>query len=272
MTKQDVINAINQLLPDNNEQLIDPADLREGLNKILDYAEGLDLGQSQTDLDATYRRKDDSYSKAQIDAKFSEVDSSAPFINAEKHWVVGGEDTGVLAEGQDGVNGLTPRIEADGNWWIGTTDTGVKAAGVNGLTPRIETDGNWWIGTTDTGVKAAGNPGANGVSIEEVSITEGHLIVKLSNGTEIDAGVFPATDFGRVVSRYQGQFTGVQNGVNTVFIMPDHFVPGTVKVFRDGVRLSAGGGHDYVEGGINTVILTEPPATENMLIFEYIRA
>lgn len=34
-----------------------------------------------------------------------------------------------------GKDGLTPYIGANGNWWIGTTDTGVKAEGKDGVTP-----------------------------------------------------------------------------------------------------------------------------------------
>lgn len=117
-----------------------------------------------------------------------------------------------------------------------------------------------------------GEDGEDGVSITSVAITEGHLIVTLSNDTEIDAGALPNGDFGRIVSRYQGQFSGTQNGSNTIFTMPENFVPGTVKVFKDGIRLSGGGGLDYEEEGTNKVVLTEPPTSENMLIFEYIRA
>ena len=35
-------------------------------------------------------------------------------------------------DGKDGVNGLTPSIK-DGNWWIGDKDTGIKAEGKDGL-------------------------------------------------------------------------------------------------------------------------------------------
>ena len=47
-----------------------------------------------------------------------------------KHWMIGNEDTGVLAEGTDGV---TPHIDPEtGNWFIGTTNTGIHAQGVPG--------------------------------------------------------------------------------------------------------------------------------------------
>lgn len=47
-----------------------------------------------------------------------------------KHWMIGGQDTGVLAEG---TNGVTPHIDQEtGNWFIGTTNTGVHAQGTPG--------------------------------------------------------------------------------------------------------------------------------------------
>lgn len=65
-------------------------------------------------------------------------------------------------------------------------------AGEDGLTPYIQ-DGYWWIGDQNTGVKAegeAGETGAPGVSVESARIDEnGHLILTLSDGTEIDAGL-----------------------------------------------------------------------------------
>jgi hypothetical protein len=45
-----------------------------------------------------------------------------------KHWMIGNEDTGVLAEG------TTPHIDQEtGNWFIGTYDTGIHAQGAPGI-------------------------------------------------------------------------------------------------------------------------------------------
>lgn len=52
-------------------------------------------------------------------------------------------------------NGDTPYISG-GTWWIGNHDTGVSAEGEDGVSPHIGQNGNWWIGFTDTGVKAEG--------------------------------------------------------------------------------------------------------------------
>ena len=87
-----------------------------------------------------------------------------------KHWFIGDEDTGVLAEGTSGgdgsggtgANGITPHIGENGNWFIGEEDTGVKAAGTNGITPHIGEGGYWFIGDEDTGESAKGAKGDTG--------------------------------------------------------------------------------------------------------------
>lgn len=120
-------------------------------------------------------------------------------------------------DGQDGQDGQTPVIGSNGNWWIGTTDTGISAAssngtagsngsagkngedgadGADGLTPFIGSNGNWWIGSTDTGIPSTGadgqdgQDGQNGAGIADVQINDnGELIVTLTDGTELNAGV-----------------------------------------------------------------------------------
>ena len=57
------------------------------------------------------------------------------------NWMIDGIDTGIVAEGKDGI---TPSIGSNGNWHLGTTDTGVVA---KGITPSIGSNGNWWIDT-----------------------------------------------------------------------------------------------------------------------------
>ena len=53
---------------------------------------------------------------------------TTPHIDSTtKHWMIGETDTGIVAEGKDGDDGITPHIGANGHWWIGNTDTGVKA-------------------------------------------------------------------------------------------------------------------------------------------------
>ena len=49
------------------------------------------------------------------------------------------------ADGKTGADGITPTIGANGNWWVGDTDTGVKAEGEDGVgiknvSAQLETD------------------------------------------------------------------------------------------------------------------------------------
>ena len=57
--------------------------------------------------------------------------------------------------GADGSNGSSPYISG-GTWWIGGVDTGVQAEAEDGNTPYVGANGNWWINGADTGVKAEG--------------------------------------------------------------------------------------------------------------------
>lgn len=65
--------------------------------------------------------------------------------------------------GKDGKDGLTPHIDsATKHWFIGTTDTGIIAEGKNGITPSIGSNNHWFIGSNDTGVLAKGQDGKDG--------------------------------------------------------------------------------------------------------------
>lgn len=59
-------------------------------------------------------------------------------------------------------SGGFPTIGENGNWFLGEEDTGVKAQGEDGITPHIGENGNWFLGDTDTGVKAQGQDGIAG--------------------------------------------------------------------------------------------------------------
>ena len=90
-------------------------------------------------------------------------------------------DTGDLYEKTDagwgtptGNSGIaTPHIGDNGNWYIGSQDTGVKAQGADGVTPHIGANGNWWVGQTDLGVPAQGAQGPVGPSGTSYSLGTG---------------------------------------------------------------------------------------------------
>lgn len=113
----------------------------------------------------------------------------------------GSTSTFVVTNGRDGK---TPYIGDNGNWWIGKTDTGVKAKGDTGdVGPKGDKGNKGDQGETgqqgpkgdkgDTGDQGPtgpkGDKGDTGVSVVSTRIDEnGHLICKMSDGTEIDAG------------------------------------------------------------------------------------
>lgn len=58
---------------------------------------------------------------------------------------------GVIDRNRDGKDGVTPRIDPETkHWLIGFEDTGIVAEGKDGLTPYIGENGNWFIGDVDT--------------------------------------------------------------------------------------------------------------------------
>jgi hypothetical protein len=89
---------------------------------------------------------------------------------------------------------VTPHIGANGHWFIGATDTGVLAEGTDGVTPHIGQNGHWYIGDVDTGVIAEGHDGTDGqdgqdgVGFDDMStpvVTDGTFVITLSNGDKM---------------------------------------------------------------------------------------
>lgn len=74
-------------------------------------------------------------------------ESESPSINLK----------GIIERNRDGKDGVTPRIDPETKrWMIGIEDTGIVAEGKDGLTPFIGENGNWWIGDVDTGKPSRG--------------------------------------------------------------------------------------------------------------------
>ena len=74
-------------------------------------------------------------------------ESESPSINLK----------GIIERNRDGKDGVTPRIDPETkHWMIGIEDTGIVAEGKDGLTPAIGENGNWWIGDVDTGKPSRG--------------------------------------------------------------------------------------------------------------------
>ena len=92
--------------------------------------------------------------------------------------------------GKDGKDGLTPHIDSTTkHWFIGTTDTGILAEGKDGITPSIGANNHWFIGSTDTGVLAKGQDGKDGRSIASITKDDNdNIIVTFSDNTTQNIG------------------------------------------------------------------------------------
>ena len=97
------------------------------------------------------------------------ADGFSPYIDSETgNWVDAEGDTGVHAQGPQGIQGIQgPQGETGAQGPQGETGaTGAQGpAGNDGVTPHIDsTTGNWFIGSTDTGVHAEGPQGPTGAT------------------------------------------------------------------------------------------------------------
>ena len=130
------------------------------------------------------------------------------FVGTETEWL----ESLKGSDGDKGDNGTTPHIdESTKNWFIGDVDTGILAEGVSGndgITPHIGTNGNWFIGDTDTGVLAHGTDGKDGKSIKSITKDENNnIITTFTDGTtenigqlaiDVEADFLTETGFGKL--------------------------------------------------------------------------
>lgn len=144
------------------------------------------------------------------DGSTVEIDSS------NKHWIVNGEDSGIVAEGVNGTNGSIITIDSSNkHWLIDGVDSGIVAEGVNGVdghSPTIGENGHWFIGSTDTGISANGK---DGKSIKSITKDEdNNIIVTFTDNStqnighlnvDISADFLTENGFGNI-RYYQGKF------------------------------------------------------------------
>ena len=156
------------------------------------------------------------------------ADGLTPYIGENGNWFIGDTDTGVFAQGKDGVGIKNITINENGELVITLTDgnevnLGVVVGkdgnnGADGLTPYIGENGNWFIGDTDTGVFAQGK---DGVGIKNITINEnGELVITLTDGNEVNLGVVVGEDGENAV----GIETIHQNGDKVTIVLTDYSV------------------------------------------------
>ena len=142
------------------------------------------------------------------------VDGITPHIDStNKHWMIGTEDTGIVAEGQDGRDGT--------NGTNGTNGTD----GADGITPHIDsTTGNWFIGDENTGVHAQGPQGVPGTT-PDISGKEDKVDIVSASGATLAAEV--------------GKYYTLSN-VGTLAITLPTIAAGTAKVQTVTFYIAAG--------------------------------
>jgi hypothetical protein len=69
---------------------------------------------------------------------------------------------------------------------------------------------------------------------------------------------------------YDSSVIGSRNSVNKLFTVTSNFVPGSTRVFVNGLRYSNGGGYDYVETGLSQITFTNAPDSGDLIIIEYL--
>ena len=68
---------------------------------------------------------------------------------------------------------------------------------------------------------------------------------------------------------YEGEVpTGAIDGINAAYTTANAFITGTLKVYRNGIRLR-GGGHDYTINGNYGFTMVAPPASGSNLLVDY---
>lgn len=189
----------------------------------------------------------------ELDIGENPTDLDAIYMKIENAYTKGQVDNLLSA-----IQSNAPYIGGNGNWYVDGEDTGVSATGPAGApgatgpagptgeqgpsggtgpagpTPTIGSNGNWVIDGNDTGVRAS---------------------------------TWEKTDYNENIS-------GSRTGGNSQFFASEHYVPGTMKVWMDGLRLSRGFAGDFTENGDHISVTIQRPGItmETLFIFEYQRA
>ena len=160
-----------QLVLKNGKDGVDGKDGKDGVN-------GVD-GKDGESVVFTSSEKVDGVTTVVITDKdgehtFQVNDGITPTIEIDqttKHWFINGEDSGIVAEGQDGVDGVNGKDGVDGK---------------DGITPTIEihpTTKHWIINGVDSGIVAEGKDGEDASSSEyfELNVTDKNMIFEGNN-------------------------------------------------------------------------------------------
>lgn len=96
----------------------------------------------------------------------------------------------------------------------------------------------------------------------EVSYENGELVIKTTVVAVPEAEVEDVTD-------YNYSITGDRKELNPLLLLTREYIPGTLKVFLNGMRLTRGNYYDYREGTSNILVMNFPLEEEELLIVDY---
>lgn len=111
------------------------------------------------------------------------------------------------------------------------------------------------------------------------TLTVGDLVVSNTvNLPALNAGVLKVDATGEVYSEdsdtvevidYDTDITGLRNGTNTTFQLKYPYVPGSLKLYLNGLCQTLGSGYDYIESYPQSVVFTVAPASGSLLVAQY---
>lgn len=176
---------------------------------------------------------------------------------------------------------------------VSTTATSYAATGVTSTTAatgtgsKFPTPGNGFILTIWTGALGS-DPGAD-ANMEEVTVTARsgdvltHSATTKTHASPVNIGALDVaqntTDLQTAVNSIENGMlnsslvsnevpVGLVNGSNTAYTTASNMATGSLRVFRNGIRLK-GGGVDFTQGSNNAFTMTTAPNTGDTLLVDY---
>lgn len=92
-------------------------------------------------------------------------------------------------------------------------------------------------------------------------------VVKYRTGAQLMADIQ-----GQLQSDYDFSITGSRNSSNKLFTLSSAFVPGTTRVFVNGIRYTPGLNYDYTEAENNQILFTNAPDPGDLITVDYIKS
>lgn len=90
----------------------------------------------------------------------------------------------------------------------------------------------------------------------------------LKNGIAPEEKILTITAF---KTAYDIDIIGLKDNNNTTFTIVDNYIPGSTKVYLNGLRLQNGEDYDYIETNSNQIAFNYPIISTDLIIIDYIK-